>query len=183
MSAAEYLAWEREQLDKHEFHLGEAFLMAGGSPRHNFLATACGAELRGALSSKGCGVLSSDQRVSAAQGERYVYPDVVVVCGLFEPEDGAPDVLANPRVIVEVLSPSTEKHDRVDKWAAYQRLPSLTDYLLVSQHAKRVEHFARSGENAWQYRVLGDGDEIVLVDGSALSVDAIFRGAFDFPPG
>lgn len=180
MSAAEYLAWEREQRDKHEFHLGEVFLMAGGSPRHNFLTSAVGRELWGAVGD-GCAVLSSDQRVSAARDERYVYPDAVVVCGPFEPEPGADDVLANPSIIAEVISQSTEKYDRGDKWEAYQELPSLTDYLLVSQRAKRVEHYLRTAPGTWQYRLLGDGDEVVLSNGARLSVDAVYRGAFDYP--
>jgi Uma2 family endonuclease len=129
MSAAEYLVWEREQRDKHEYHLGEVFLMAGGSPRHNDLASAMSGELRLALRDSDCGVLSSDQRISAARNERYVYPDTVVVCGAFESEPGADDVLTNPSIIVEILSQSTERYDRGDKWEAYQQLPSLTDYL------------------------------------------------------
>lgn len=181
MTAAEYLAWEREQVDKHEFHLGEVFLMAGGSPRHNFLASACGGELRSALEGSDCGVLSSDQRVAASRAERYVYPDAVVVCGPFEAEEGTTDALANPSVIVEVLSKTTEKYDRGDKWQAYRQLGSLTDYLLVSQHEKRVEHYQRSGTDTWQYRVIGEGDRVFLARGAELSLDAIYAGAFDYP--
>src|SRR3954465_329994 len=94
MSAAEYLAWERAQPDKHEYHLGEIFAMAGGSPRHNFLSTAMGGELRAAMRGKGCGVFSSDQRISAKRDERYVYADAVVVCGGVQIEPGTSDVLA-----------------------------------------------------------------------------------------
>src|SRR5215468_3549708 len=128
MSAEDYLVWERSQLDKHEYHLGEVFAMAGGSPRHNLLSSAMAAELRAAERGKGCHVLSSDQRLAAPLGKRYVYADVVVVCGAVETESGAADVLLNPRVIVEVLSRSTERYDRGEKWEAYQRIPSLTDY-------------------------------------------------------
>ena len=70
MTAAEYLAWEREQPEKHEFHLGEVFAMAGGSPRHNFLASACAAELRTAHRGGPCGVLSSDQQISTTSRKR-----------------------------------------------------------------------------------------------------------------
>src|SRR5690349_19797526 len=98
MSAADYLAWERSQLDKHEYHFGEVFAMAGGSPRHNFLSGAMVAELRAALRGKGCHVLTSDQRISAEEGQRYVYADSVVVCGPMKTEPGTSDVLANPRI-------------------------------------------------------------------------------------
>jgi Uma2 family endonuclease len=81
MSAAEYLAWEREQDDKHEFDDGEVFAMAGGSPRHNMLGIAVGAELRAATREHGCVVLASDQRIAAEPLERYVYADVVLICG------------------------------------------------------------------------------------------------------
>ncbi|WP_437300991.1 Uma2 family endonuclease [Sorangium sp. So ce426] len=179
MSAAEYLAWEREQPAKHEYHLGEVFAMAGGSPRHNFLSTAAGAELRAAVRGRGCHVLSSDQRISARQGERYVYADVVVVRGGVQTEPGAGDVLSNPTAIVEVLSRSTEAFDRGEKWEGYQRLPCLTDYLLVSPWHVRIEHYRREGDGSWRYRVLERGDTIALANGAQISVDAIYDGAFE----
>ncbi|MEO5729027.1 MAG: Uma2 family endonuclease, partial [Byssovorax sp.] len=88
MSASEYLVWERLQPAKHEYHRGEIFAIAGASLRHNFLASAVGAELRAAMRGKGCHALSSDQRISAKQGERYVYADAVIVCGGVQTEPG-----------------------------------------------------------------------------------------------
>ena len=139
----DYLAWERTQPTKHEFHLGEVFAMAGGSPRHNCLSGAMIAELRAALRGKGYHVLTSDQRIAAEQDRRYVYADAVVVCGPMKTEPGTSDVLANPRILVEVLSRSTETYDCGEKWEAYQRLASLSDYLLVAQTSVRVEHYQR----------------------------------------
>jgi Uma2 family endonuclease len=183
MTPGEYLAWEREQPDKHEYHLGEVFAMAGGSPRHNFLSGAMVAELRAALRSKGCYPLTSDQRISARQGERYVYADAVVVCGAARMEPGTSDVLANPNVIVEVLSRSSEAYDRGDKWEAYQRLPSLTDYLLVSQATAQIEHYQREEGGSWRYRLVGVGGSIALTGGATLRVDAVYEGAFDLDAG
>ncbi|WP_437484377.1 Uma2 family endonuclease [Sorangium sp. So ce1014] len=183
MSAAEYLEWEREQGAKHEYHLGEVFARAGGSPRHNVLSNAVGAELRAAVRGKPCHVLSPDQRISAKQGERYVYADSVVACGGVRMEPGTSDVLANPSVVVEVLSPSTEAYDRGEKWAAYQRIPSLTDYLLVSQISVRVEHFRREADGSWRYRVIEAGGAITLANGATLPVDAIYEGAFELDAG
>ncbi|MBK9261246.1 MAG: Uma2 family endonuclease [Polyangiaceae bacterium] len=179
MPAAEYLAWEREQPEKHEYHLGEIFAMAGGSHRHNFLSTAVAAELRACLRGKPCQVFSSDQRISAAQGERYVYADAVVTCGGVRTEPGAKDVLANPMIIVEVLSRSTETFDRGDKWGAYQRLPSLTDFLLVAQSAARIEHYQRQSDGSWRYLLVEAGGSITLSNGASLSVDDIYAGAFE----
>jgi Uma2 family endonuclease len=179
MSAADYLVWERDQLDKHEYHLGEVFAMAGGRPRHNFLSNAAGAELRAAVRGKGCNVFSSDQRISAPVGKRYMYPDVIVICGRVELEPGTPDVVTNPRVIVEVLSPTTERYDRGEKWEAYQRLPSLSDYLLVAQAAVRIEHYQREADASWRYRLLSAGDTVTLANGAAVSLDAVYEGAFE----
>lgn len=179
MSAPEYLEWERKQVEKHEYHRGEVFAMAGGSPRHNLLSATAIVALHAALRGKRCHVLSSDQRVVAEPGQRYVYADAVVVCGGAQMEPERHDALANPSVIVEVLSPSTEAYDRGQKWEAYQRLASLTDYLLVSQTSARVEHFQRETDGSWRYRVLGAGDSITLANGASVSVDAIYEGAFD----
>ena len=157
--------------------------MAGGSPRHNFLSNAMGAELRAGVRGKDCHALSSDQRISAKQGERYVYADAVVACGGVQLEPDTRDVLANPSIVVEVLSPSTEAYDRGEKWEAYQRLASLTDYLLVAQTSVRIEHYRREAEGSWRYRVLEAGDTITLTNGASLVVDAIYEGAFDLDAG
>jgi Uma2 family endonuclease len=180
MSAAEYLAWEREQLDKHEFHHGEVFAMAGGSPRHNLLSAAIGAELRVATREHGCRVFSSDQRIAADPLKRYVYADAVVVCGPMQTEPEASDVLTNPTVVVEVLSPSTEAYDRGVKGQAYRRLPSLTDYLLVSQAEPRIEHFRRDADGSWRFLEYEASDTITLANGARLAVDAVYEGAFGY---
>jgi Uma2 family endonuclease len=183
LSAAEYLAWEREQPEKHEFHAGEVFAMAGGSARHNALSIAMAVHLTAALRGKGCHVLSSDQRIAAKEGDRYVYADAVVACGGFQAEPGTTDVLANPKIIVEVLSRSTEAYDRGDKWEAYQRLPSLTDYLLVSQEVARIEQFQRGADGSWRYRLIEAGQVVTLSNGATLTIDAVYEGAFELPAG
>ncbi|MBC8070357.1 MAG: Uma2 family endonuclease [Deltaproteobacteria bacterium] len=179
MSAAEYLEWERAQPDKHEFHLGEVFGMAGGSPRHNYLAIAVAGELRAAARGRGCVVLSSDQRIAAMPGARYVYADAVVVCGGVQTEAAATDVLSNPTVVIEVLSTSTEAYDRGAKWEAYQRIPTLTDYLLVAQNQVRVEHYHRESDGAWRYQVWEAGTSATVAEGLVVAIDAVYAGAFE----
>jgi Uma2 family endonuclease len=179
MTPAEFLAWERLQTEKHEYHRGEVFAMAGGSARHNFLSVSIASSLLASTRACGCRPLSSDQRI-ATSDERYLYADVAVVCGDFEVQPGTTDVLANPSIVVEVLSPTTESYDRGLKWEAYQRIASLSDYLLVSQQRARIEHYQRA-EGAWRYRVLTSGDTIVLANGATVSVDAIYEGAFALP--
>jgi Uma2 family endonuclease len=178
MAAAEYLAWEREQSERHHYLRGEVFAMAGGSPRHNALGAAVIGDLRNAFRGGPCRAFTSDQRVAIRDGEHYVYPDVTVVCGPLEFAADTKDTLVNPTVVVEVLSRSTEAYDRGAKWDDYRQLPSVTDYLLVSQASPRIEHFQR-GDGEWHYRVAGAGGRVTLTSGAVLEVDALFRGVFD----
>jgi Uma2 family endonuclease len=179
LSPSEYLAWEREQPTKHEYFHGDVFAMAGASARHNALCINLGAILRDRLLARGCYVLSSDQRVSVDAGERYVYPDITVVCG--PPAIEHDDVLLNPSIIIEVLSRTTEQHDRGSKWQSYQRLTSLTVYLVVPQWAPRIEHFRRDDRGGWSYEAADAGARITLMDGTELAVDDVFARAMDLP--
>lgn len=177
LSPEEFLAWERQQERKHEYFDGEVYAMAGGSPRHNRLGNRINAALENALGRR-CHVFTSDQRVRSRE-RRYVYPDVSVVCGSPLIEDG--DVLANPSIVVEVLSSTTEQYDRGLKWDGYQMLPSLSDYVLVSQDRAHIEHFARAPDGRWIYMAASAGDRIHLTTGSVLDIDAIFEGVFELP--
>ena len=123
-------------------------------------------------------MLSADAKVVAHE-KHYVYPDVTVVCGPVQTLSGTKDVLENPSVVLEVLSASTESYDRGLKWSGYQRIASLTDYLLVSQSSARIEHFQRGDGGAWTYRAFGPGETVLLSSGARLDVDAVFDGAFD----
>ena len=125
-----------------------------------------------------CRIFTSDQRVAIREGEHYVYPDVTVVCGRLEFAAGTKDTIVNPTVVVEVLSKSTEGYDRGAKWEDYRQLPSVTDYLIVSQTSPRLEHFQR-GEDEWHYRVAVAGGRVTLTNGAVLEVDAVFRSVFD----
>jgi Uma2 family endonuclease len=110
----------------------------------------------------------------------FVYPDATVICDgveLYEKSDAA----LNPSAVVEVLSKSTERHDRGDKWRDYQTIPSLTDFVLVSQRSPRIEHFRKDAEGVWTYRVAGPGGRVVLASGATLLVDAMYEGAFELP--
>jgi len=125
--------------------------MSGASLKHNRivagLATTLGAQLR----HKPCEPFFGDMRVKVSPTGLYTYPDVVVVCGEPQLEDQQFDTLLNPKVIIEVLSESTEQYDRGDKFAHYQTLDSLTDYLLVAQNQPFIEHFQRQADGSWRY--------------------------------
>jgi Uma2 family endonuclease len=181
LTANEYLAWERSEPERHEFFRGEVFAMSGGSLRHSALAMAIGGDLRAAARGSNCRVHSSDQRVVLVEGEHYVYPDVTMVCGRHQVAEGATDVLVNPCVVIEVLSPSTEAYDRGDKWAAYRRLPSLVEYVLISQVHARIEVFRREREH-WVYDVAEADDKLTLADRFEIEVDRVYEGIFELPP-
>jgi Uma2 family endonuclease len=180
MTSAAFLEWERLQSDKHQLLGGEVFAMAGGSPRHNRLSARVGALLEASLPA-GCRTFSSDQKVFIPASGNFVYPDVTVVCGAISLAPGASDVIDNPRVVVEVLSASTEQHDRGDKWQDYRSVASLTDYVLVSQRLARVEHFGRESDGSWRYRAFGPGDVLELTNGTTLAVDELFEGVSEIP--
>lgn len=142
----EYFELERTSMVRHEYHNGEIFAMAGASFNHARIVQNTSRILGNMLEGKGsCEVVTSDVRVHISD-LRYVYPDVVVVCG--DPDLGIGDTLINPRVIFEVLSDSTDDYDQNKKFEYYQRIPSLTDYTLVAQDRVHVKHHQREG-NTW----------------------------------
>ena len=141
----EYLALERKAHCKSEYLDGHIIAMAGASSEHNLIVGDIFYGLYPELRQRGCLVYTSDMRVRPSPRDAYVYPDVVVVCGEPQFEDEAFDTLLNPIVIVEVLSPSTEAYDRGEKFTRYKQLPSLKEYVLVSQDNVHVEHHRRHG--------------------------------------
>ena len=161
LTADEYLERERRGETKHELVHGVAVAMAEGTAKHNAIAgnviIALGVRLRGK-----CLVFPSDQRVHVEATGLFTYPDVTVVCGAPQFHPNGRDTLLNPRVLVEVLSSSTEAYDRGAKFAHYQSIPSLEEYVLVTQTSRRVEHYRRLETGQWLLSV-SEGDETTLV--------------------
>lgn len=146
---AQYLERERKALTKSEYFAGEMFAMAGATEPHNLIVTNTISELRQQLKHRPCKVYPSDMRVRVSATGLYSYPDVVVVCGEAEFEDDHRDTLLNTTLLVEVLSPSSEAYDRGKKFGHYRRLPSLKEYVLISQDRHLVEVFARQPDGHW----------------------------------
>ncbi|MEO6725134.1 MAG: Uma2 family endonuclease [Blastocatellia bacterium] len=151
VSPEEYLRREREAEERHEYDNGRIYAMAGESPNHSRVCVNVTSEARVRLKGKPCEAFSSNMKVCVSVAGKYYYPDLSIVCGQASYHDKERDALLNPKVIIEVLSPSTEKHDRSVKFLAYQQIESLTDYLLVSQDKPLVEHFARQAGGQWLY--------------------------------
>lgn len=142
----EYLERERAAETKHEYYNGEIFAMSGGSPSHNQISANVSGALWQRLRDRDCIVYSSDQRVKVSHSGLYTYPDLTVVCGEGEFDDEVGDTLLNPKVLFEVLSPSTADYDRGGKFKHYRGLPSLQEYVMISQDRPLIEHFVRDGE-------------------------------------
>lgn len=150
MTYAEYVAFEQQSDTKHEFLRGEVFAMAGGTVEHGALAAAVTIALGNALRDRPCRALSSDVRVRIQATGLSTYPDVTVVCGKLETDEDDPDGVLNPALVVEVLSDSTEAYDRGAKAAHYRRIPSLREYVLVSQREPLVEVYRRNERQNWE---------------------------------
>ncbi len=161
LSPGEYLARERQSPVRSEYHDGDVFAMTGASFAHNIIAVNVTSGLHQRLRTSPCRTVQSDLRVRVGPPNAYVYPDVAVACPPIELEDAHGDTLLNPVVIVEVLSDSTEAYDRGRKFAYYRQIPSLREYLLVSQHEARVDHYLRAGDGTWTLRAV-EGLEAVL---------------------
>jgi len=170
----EYLAYERDSQLKHEYEDGVIVALAGGSRRHNALALRVGAALDAARAS-GCFAFQSDQKVRVLATGKATYPDISMVCGPIEgdPADPTGPTITNPMLIVEVLSASTEEEDRGNKWQHYQRIPSLMEYVLVSQTNPRVESYRRLPSGTWEYRETTEG-VAQLLSGATLDLAALY---------
>ena len=149
LTPQQYLARERQAVTKSEYLRGEMFAMSGASREHNLIAGNVNRELGEQLRERECEVYQADMRVKIRPTGLYTYPDVTVVCGEPEFEDAEVDTLLNPTVLVEVLSPSTADYDRGGKFTHYRRLPSLQEYVLISQDRPLVEHYVRQGKDEW----------------------------------
>ena len=173
-SYAEYLTYERDSGMKHEYDGGEIIAMAGGSLRHSALASRVGAALE--IGRKpGCIAFQSDLRIRILATGKATYPDASMVCGPIErdPVDPSGQTITNPTLIVEVLSPTTEQNDRGHKWQHYQLIPSLQEYVLVSQSHPRVEHYRRLATGGWEYHDATEG-VVRLASGAVLDLARLY---------
>lgn len=181
----EYLRYEYEAQERHEFRDGEVTAMAGGTPPHSLITMNCGGSLWGRLSGSGCRIYDANLRVRSVQKALYTYPDLTIVCGepQFDSLDTRRQTVINPKVIIEVLSPSSEGDDRGEKFDRYRGIESLAEYVLVSQTLPKLETFLRQQGGAWLYHCF-EGLEAVAKLRSIevdLPLAEVFAGV-EFPP-
>ena len=179
----EYLAWERLQPEKHDYHDGDVFGMAGATFEHNQIVANVIGELRSLLRQKPCKVCAPDLRIKVPATGLYTYPDVSVVCDRPEFEDDQLDTLLNPLLLVEVLSASTEDYDRGTKFTNYRTIPALRDYVLLSTERVLVEYHTRKEDSSWLLREFRAGQRFHLESiGCELIVDELYLKVFDAQP-
>ena len=173
LSVADYLAGERDADVRHEYVDGQIYAMAGASDRHNRIAGNFFIRLSLHLDGGECEPFMSDMKVKVDPA-LYYYPDVVVTC---DPPGGDRYTRSEPRLIVEVLSPSTERVDRTEKLHAYRRVESLREYVLVSQDMTLVELHRRGEGDEWTGEVFTGLEEQITLDsvGLSLSLSDVYR--------
>ncbi len=155
----EYLLLEEKAEYKSEYRQGEIVAMTGASANHNRVAGNLFNALSNTLQSGPCEVFISDLRLWIERRNLYTYPDVMVICGGLQFVEGRTDTITNPKIIIEVLSKSTEGYNRGDKFHAYWTLDTFEEYILVDQYRVHVEYFRRIDEKVWEINVLTKEDE------------------------
>ena len=173
----QYLEIERASEIRHEFLDGLVYAMAGESRDHSRICFNLAGIIQPQLKDRPCEGFSPNMKVRAGLGGLYAYPDLMIVCGeaIFHDEHG--DVLLNPTVIFEVLSPSTEKYDRGEKFLRYQQIESLQDYVMVSQDNPRVEHHHRQPDGTWNATEVNGLDAVLVLSSidCRISFDEVYR--------
>jgi Uma2 family endonuclease len=173
-SFREYLELERTGDGKSEFHNGQIHAMSGGTEPHSRLSSRIGALLNVRLSH--CRVYDSNLKLYIEQFDKGVYPDCMVLCGSPQFWNEQSDVVLNPSLVVEVLSPSSERYDRGEKASYYRSVPSLQEILILSQDLVFAEHSTRQGDSTWRLVQYTGRNERVRVLGAELSLEEIYAG-------
>jgi Uma2 family endonuclease len=169
-----YLEYENSSSTRHEFYAGMVVAMAGGSENHALLATNFLIDLGNQLEDSPCRPVSHDVRLANPESKSYFYPDLLVRC----PESDSETAALEARVVIEILSPSTEAIDREFKRRAYQSSASIRDYLMVSQDKMRIEHDTREhAESPWRHVVYTTPEALIPLPsiGCVLQAGRVYR--------
>ncbi len=174
ISPEEYLAREEVSSVKHEYINGQVYAMAGASDAHVTISLNLASALRSYLRGSGCRVYMSDMKAHIETANTFYYPDVMVTCDARD--QALPNHKKYPCLIVEVLSESTEAFDRGDKFANYQQLPTLQEYILINQKRQRLECFRRNAEGLWVLHTYTQDSEIHLASiDFRTSIDSLYE--------
>ncbi|MDM8522476.1 Uma2 family endonuclease [Desulfococcaceae bacterium HSG8] len=178
ISHDEYFAMEEAAEYKSEYYHGEIFAMSGASHNHNMIAGNIFAALHSTLRDSDCVVYISDMKVQIDEARHYTYPDVSIVCGDIGFAAGRNDTITNPAVIIEILSESTKDYDRGGKLAAYRKIASLLEYILIDQYSCHVEYFFKNEAGIWEseeYKDMNDSLKIRSADAELALSEVYYR--------
>ena len=159
LTMEEYLEWEKSPREKHEYYQGEVFnmpghgdalAMSGASKRHNLIFSNVFIGLGISLKGKSCRPLGSDLRIHIPENTLFTYPDITIICGDMILADIDEDTIVQPTVIIEILSPSTRRYDRGEKFILYRDIPALKEYILIDTASVRVEAFRINSQGHWE---------------------------------
>jgi Uma2 family endonuclease len=180
LTEEEYLTIEREAFEKSEFHDGQMFAMAGCSLNHSILSSRINSLLDRQVPPE-CRTLTSDMRIKVARAGLYTYPDCSVFWGDPQFFGDRKDVILNPVLLVEVLSPSTEGYDRGKKFEMYRTLESLREYLLIHQDRRHVEHYSKQDDGSWLLREHSGVDGLIVIGrlGVQIPLADLYASALD----
>lgn len=164
LTPQQYLEQERKAELRSEYFDGQLLAKTGSSADHCTIVGNIAVGIRQQFRNCSCEVFMNMMRIKVIKSSSYFYPDVVAVCGKPQLEDNEQDVLLNPTMIVEVLSPSTENYDRGTKFEHYRTIDSLTDYLLVAQDKIHVEHYVRQSDRSWLFSEYKSANDKFQID-------------------
>ena len=159
-SSADYLAWEPTQAERHEYIDGEVFAMAGAEDRHVTVTMNLAFALRQHLSGSPCRTYMSDMRLHVAAANSYFYPDVLVTCSALDLASSM--VKTEPKLIAEVLSPSTAAYDRGLKFSHYRRIASLEEYVVIDLDTRSTDCFRKRDDGLWVLHPFARGEAVSL---------------------
>ena len=170
----DFLRWENEQVEKHEFHRGEIFAMVGGRRVHGRVVSNLSRALGNALHGTPCQVFAESMKVQPAD-DTILYSDVFVTC---DPADLRTEMIFRaPKLVIEVLSPTTQAYDRSLKFALYRRMASLQEYALVDPDTRRAEVFRIGADGLWVLHDMSDGPVLGLASiGFEMPLADVFDG-------
>jgi len=166
----EYLDFEVNSEERHEYINGEIVLMTGGMPNHNQIALNFSGTLNFALKRQPYRVFVTDQRLWIPRKRIYTYPDVMVVQGELQLQEGRKDTITNPLIIAEVLSDSTRNYDKDAKFSAYRTMGSFQEYLLIDQYTMHVEQFFKTDNKRWTFTEYDDADETISLNSLSFQI-------------
>jgi len=160
----EYLEYEVNSEERHEYINGEVICVSGGTPNHNLITGNIASALHFAFKRKPLHVFIIDQRVWIPKKRIYTYPDVIVVQGELQLQEGRKDTIVNPLLIVEVLSKSTKNYDKDEKFSAYRTIPTFQEYILIDQYTMQVEQYFKTGKNSWNFSEYYNANETLSLN-------------------